>query len=133
MEYERYKSERNVRIEVISRWQLGRLLRCALPRRCLLLPALIALTDQVDSVHAQLQICSALMLTRGQLTAHGDLLALGQVAGQRSFCLSAPNAAINPYGLLLVAIACGHGHGESANSRASGLPHFCIASQVASQ
>src|SRR5690554_5074370 len=130
MEYERYKSERNVRIEVGSRWRrsLSGSLLLALRCRCI-----VALADQVDAVHPQLQIRLALMLACGQLPAHGDLLALGQVAGQSAFCLSAPNATVNPDGLLLVAIACGHGYREAANSRVARLPYFCVAAQVASQ
>src|SRR5690606_40760995 len=130
MEYERYKSERNIRIEVGSRWRL-RLSGALLLRRCL--PAIIALADQVDAVNAQLQIRLALMLARGQLAANCDLLALLEIPWKRSLGLLAPQAAINPYGLLLVAIACGHGHWESANSRVACLPYFCVATQVASQ
>src|SRR5690606_235652 len=130
MEYERYKSERNIRIEVGSRWRL-RLSGALLLRRCL--PAIIALADQVDAVNAQLQVRLAFMLARGQLAANCDLLTLLEIPRERSLGLLSPNAAVNPDGLLLVTIACGHGHRESANSRASGLPHFCIAAQVASQ
>src|SRR5690554_2280660 len=88
---------------------------------------IIPFADQVDAVHPQLQIRLALMFACGQLAANCDLLALLEIPWKRSLGLLAPQAAINPYGLLLVAIACGHGYGESANSRATRLPHFYIA------
>src|SRR5690606_4643823 len=107
-------------VEVGSRWCwcLSGLMLLALRCRCI-----VALADQVDAVHPQLQIRLALMLACGQLPAHGDLLALLEIPRERSLGLLSPNATVNPDGLLLVAIACGHSHGESANSRASGLPY----------
>src|SRR5690606_1277686 len=129
----------DVVVEVGSRWcwRLSRCLTLNRSRLALLLTLLwrciVALADQVDAVHPQLQIRLALMLACGQLPAHGDLLALLEIPRERSLGLLSPNATVNPDGLLLVPIACGHRHGESANSRASGLPYFCVATQVASQ
>src|SRR5690606_40790647 len=78
-------------VEVGSRWCwcLSGLMLLALRCRCI-----VALADQVDAVHPQLQIRLAFMLACGQLAANCDLLSFLEIARQRSFCLLAPNGAV---------------------------------------